>query len=124
MNFEDKEKYLQFRKDWKAKYLEVSQAIRNTRAKMKEDQRAGNIGGANGWLYLLRQNQRGARTMIADLENAKADVRAVLRIMGIPAPDPKVRVPPPPRLKRRWTPEEIAVERYRIALHKEEAHSD
>lgn len=73
-NFNSRETYIEFRRQWKAEYRQISKDIRDTKDAMKKAQRDGEYRAAN--LQAEREILRKeARQMIEALHEAKAEVQ-------------------------------------------------
>ena len=71
--FNSKETYLAYRSNWRANYKALSQQIRETKADIKETQRAK--GYAGGMQYSLLKMRARATEMIEELKGAKQEAQ-------------------------------------------------
>ncbi len=70
LTFGNRETYLEFRKEWKEEYLQISQAIRSTKLEIKTEARQN--GYASYGLQLrLQHDQRIANILLETLTEAK-----------------------------------------------------
>ena len=69
-NFNSRETYLAFRSEWKKEYLQLSNEIRELKARWTAEIKSG-IGGST--IYSLLQRRKRAATMMQTLEEAKVE---------------------------------------------------
>jgi hypothetical protein len=69
-NFNSRETYLAFRNEWKKEYLQLSNEIRELKARLTAEIKRGKIGST---IYSLLQRRRRAATMMQTLEEAKVE---------------------------------------------------
>jgi len=73
MNFNDRESYLAFRREWKDTYLALSAEIRETKNYIVSEMKAGNYRNYSAAQYKLVGLQEDARTMMETVEAAKVE---------------------------------------------------
>jgi hypothetical protein len=72
-SFNNKKTYLAYRSEWKAKYKELSQEIRELRNEIKETQRAK--GYAGSMQYTLLKLRAKATSMIEERKASKVEAQ-------------------------------------------------
>lgn len=75
INFNSRETYLEFRRDWKAAYRDLSSQIRETKVAMKEAQKSGQESRASSLQLEREMLRRKARKMLALLVEAKVEAQ-------------------------------------------------
>lgn len=71
--FDSRETYLEYRADWKSRYAEISQNIRDARTAFKEAQRSGSYSRICSALSMLTSLRTKATETLVELSEAKVE---------------------------------------------------